>query len=63
MHLKDMLGGIQANPDIVIGVAPLAGLFQHHGLAHSMPSGAVHPNREAGISTVALAPAFAGLTD
>src|SRR5260370_4715938 len=49
MHLKDVLGGIQANPDNHHWAAPLAALFNHHSLAHSMPSGAVHPNINIGL--------------
>src|SRR5260370_21739541 len=49
MHLKDVLGGIKANPDNHHWAAPLAALFNHHSLAHSMPSGAVHPNINAGL--------------
>jgi len=43
MHLKDMLGGIQANSHNRHRTAPLLDCI-NHSLALSMPSGAVHPN-------------------
>jgi hypothetical protein len=47
VQLKDMLGGIQANSDNTHRTAPLLDGI-NLSLAHSMPSGAVHPNRATG---------------
>jgi len=60
MHLKDMLGSIQTNPDNRHWAAPLAALFNHHSLAHLMPSGAVHTNRAPAPSACPLDPRFRG---
>jgi hypothetical protein len=49
VHLKDALGCIQPDPDNRHRTAPLAVVLTTRSLAHSMPSGAVHPNRNTGV--------------
>jgi hypothetical protein len=54
-----MLGGVQANSDNPHRTAPLL-VCINHSLAHSMPSGAVHPNINPQHELLQMGPAFAG---
>src|SRR5713226_9737239 len=46
-----------------MGRLPWLSCRTHHSLAHSMPSGAVHPSRDRKTVTVALDPRFRGGDD